>query len=400
MRIAYFVNQYPMPSHTFIRREILALEARGNIVFRYALTSPAQLVDPIDRVEQVKTRHVFQESRTHLATTFVGTLWRHPYGVLRAFVVAVRMGWQSDRGLLRQFGYLVEATTIAHWCSRDQVQHLHAHFGTNSAAVALLVHKMIGLPYSFTVHGPDDFERAKFLALNEKVRWASFVLGVSSFGRSQLMRWVEPEYWPKIRVVHCGLDREFQTTPRQPASPVRLVCVGRLVAQKGQMLLIEALRRLRDGGLTCELTLVGDGPLRGTIEQRIAVAGLEKQVILTGWLSGARVREEMERATALVLPSFSEGLPVVIMEAMAMRRPVIATNIAGVAELVVPAETGWLVPAGDEIALADAMRKVLSANPEELVKMGEAAYDRVFERHDINREVEKLESFMQSLERT
>ena len=174
------------------------------------------------------------------------------------------------------------------------------------------------------------------------------------------------------------------------------VCIGRLSAQKGQLLLIDAARRLREEGLTFELVLVGDGPLRGVIEQRIATAGLQKQVRITGWLSGAQVREELGRARALVLPSFAEGLPVVIMEAMAMQRPVIATYIAGIPELVVPGETGWLVPAGDEVALAGAMRAALSANPKQLASMGEAARQRVLERHSINREVEKLEALFRS----
>jgi colanic acid/amylovoran biosynthesis glycosyltransferase len=166
--------------------------------------------------------------------------------------------------------------------------------------------------------------------------------------------------------------------------------------QKGHLLLIDATRRLRTEGLTFELILVGDGPLRGIVEQRIAALSLQKQVTITGWVSGAGVREELRCARALVLPSFAEGLPVVIMEAMALRRPVIATNIAGVAELVVPGETGWLVPAGDETALAEAMREALSAEPDDIARMGEAAHRRVLERHEIGREVEKLEALMHS----
>src|ERR1039457_6788736 len=297
MKIGYFINQYPKPSHSFIRREILALEARGNIVHRYALTStPGELVDPADLAEQAKTQHVFRQSLLHIAAAYVRMALGHPRGALRALAASVRMGWRSDRGLVRHLAYLIEAAVVARWCAHDRVQHLHAHFGTNSAAVALLVHKLISLPYSFTVHGPDEFDCPKFIALREKIRSASFVVAVSSFGRSQLMRWVEPSDWSKIKVVHCGLDREFQTANTRPSRKPRLVCVGRLGVQKGHLLLIDATRRLRIEGLTFELILVGDGPLRGIVEQRIAALSLQKQVTITGWVSGAGVREELRCA--------------------------------------------------------------------------------------------------------
>jgi colanic acid/amylovoran biosynthesis glycosyltransferase len=398
MKIGYVINQYPKPSHSFIRREILALEARGNIVHRYALAStPVELVDPCDLAEQARTQHVFRQSPFYIATAFASIALAHPGGTLRALAASVHMGWRSDRGVLRHLAYLIEATVVASWCCRDEVQHLHAHFGTNSAALALLVHKLVCLPYSFTAHGPDEFDCPDFIALREKIRCASFVVAVSSFGRSQLMRWAEPNHWPKIKVVHCGLDDEFQTASGTPPSlEPRFVCVGRLAAQKGHLLLIDAVHRLHDEGLTFELVLVGDGPLRGILEQRIAAVGLQEQVRITGWLTGAQVRDELKRARALVLPSFAEGLPVVIMEAMAMQRPVIATYVAGIPELVVPGKTGWLIPAGDEVALTEAMRAALLADPDEIVQMGETGRGRVLERHNISGEVEKLESFMRS----
>jgi glycosyltransferase involved in cell wall biosynthesis len=211
------------------------------------------------------------------------------------------------------------------------------------------------------------------------------------------MRWVEPEHWPKIKVVHCGLDREFQTEDSGAPSPEpRFVCVGRLGEQKGHLLLLDAVHKLSQEGLNCEIVLVGDGPMRTLIEQHSAALGLQQQVRLTGWLAGSQVREELRQARALVLPSFAEGLPVVIMEAMAMARPVIATWIAGIPELVVPGETGWLVPPGDKEALAEAMRNALLADPEKIAGMGGAGRRRALERHNIAHEVEKLEVLIHS----
>jgi glycosyltransferase involved in cell wall biosynthesis len=397
MRIAYLVNRYPAVSHSFIRREIIALEARGNVVFRYAINFPdGELVDPADRAEAGKTRHVLRQSPGTILADTARTLFAHPLGILRALLESLSLGHRSDRGIVRHLAYLVEAVVVAAWCGHDGVQHLHAHFGTNSAAVALLASKITGLPYSFTAHGPEEFDKPEAIGLSRKIRSAAFVVAVSSYGRSQLMRWSDEANWKKLHVVHCGIDDESCAGPVGASAPGRgLLCIARLAEQKGLHVLLEATATLRDQGHEFDLVLAGDGPLRESLERRIRDLGLAHLVTMTGWISGERVRAEIERARAFVLPSFAEGLPVVIMEAMALARPVISTYIAGIPELVLPGVTGWLVPPGNPASLAEAMRQALSAAPDELVRMGEAARHRVLERHDVMREAEKLEILMQ-----
>jgi glycosyltransferase involved in cell wall biosynthesis len=255
----------------------------------------------------------------------------------------------------------------------------------------MLAHELSGPPYSFTVHGPEEFDRAERLGLGEKVRRSAFVIAVSSYGRSQLYRWAARAHWPKVSVVRCGLERAFHDVPPTPppAAP-RLVCVGRLCQQKGQLLLLEALARVAAKGIVFALIFAGDGELRDEIEAAIAKHTLEKQVRVTGWLSGDQVRAEILAARALVLPSFAEGLPVVIIEAMSLRRPVIATSVAGIPELVRPGENGWLCPPGDVDELALALEDVLSCPVEQLRAMGEAARQRVLDRHSIDVEAAKL----------
>ncbi|MGB9091331.1 MAG: glycosyltransferase, partial [Pseudomonas farsensis] len=228
---------------------------------------------------------------------------------------------------------------------------------------------------------------------------AAFVVAVSAYGRSQLYRWVDHEHWSKVRVVHCGLERSFHEVPAQPvADVVRLVCVGRLCEQKGQLLLLEAAHLLAQRGVRFELVLAGDGELRGAIEALVVRYGLQAQVRITGWVSGARVREELLGARALVLPSFAEGLPVVIMEAMALRRPVLTTYVAGIPELVQQGSNGWLFPAGCIESLAEAISDCLAQPVEVLQRMGEAAHERVLQRHDIDTEAARLaEHFKASL---
>jgi glycosyltransferase involved in cell wall biosynthesis len=277
------------------------------------------------------------------------------------------------------------------WLRAHGTQHVHAHFGTNSAEVVMLARELGGPSYSFTVHGPEEFDQPQGLGLGEKVRRAAFVVAISSYGRSQLYRWIAHSQWPKVKVVHCGLEPAFHAVApvALPAAP-RLVCVGRLCEQKGQLLLVEAAGRLAAAGTPIELVLAGDGEMRGEIEAMVARHGLGGQVRITGWISGGEVRREILAARALVLPSFAEGLPVVLMEAMALRRPVLATYVAGIPELVRPGETGWLFPAGDIDALVAALADCLMRPAEELQRMGDAASVRVLARHAIDTEAARL----------
>jgi glycosyltransferase involved in cell wall biosynthesis len=210
------------------------------------------------------------------------------------------------------------------------------------------------------------------------------------------MRWSAPEEWRKIALVRCGVDSGFLEAPMQPCPPAaRFVCVGRLGEHKAQLLLVGAARRLREAGISCEIVLAGDGPMRPRVEAAIRQAGLEGKISITGWVSGERVMAEVMAARALILPSFSENMPVVIMEAMALGRPVISTYIAGIPELVIPGQTGWLVPSSDEGALAEAMREALAATVEQLTAMGAAGRARVMDRHDVGKEARKLKNLFE-----
>ena len=392
MRIAYLVNQYPKVTHSFIRREILALERQGFEVVRIALRGwDAELVDPDDKAERERTRFVLRSGALALLGAVALMLFRRPVRLIRSLRLAWCMSCRAERPLPVHIAYLAEACLISTWLCETGVRHLHAHFGTNSAEVAMLVNALGGPPWSFTIHGPEEFDNAPLLGLAEKVRRCSFVVVVSSFGRSQLLRVVSRDHWSKVHVVHCGLDRAFFDMPASPPSePRRLVCVGQLCARKGQLVLVEAMQLLAREGTTFELVLAGDGEMRGEIEMLSQAHRLAGCVRVTGWISGAEVRKEILAARALVMPSLAEGLPLVVMEAMALRRPVISTFIAGIPELVIPGEHGWLVPAGDVEALAAAIQACLKSSAAALQCMGDAARERVITRHDVDSEASKL----------
>ncbi|MBC7601784.1 MAG: glycosyltransferase family 4 protein [Ramlibacter sp.] len=395
LRVAYLINQYPKVSHSFIRREILALERQGNAVLRIAMRGWDEVLpDPVDATERTRTRYLLEHGLVPLLGSAARIALTRPTRFFCGMRLACAMWRRSDRKLFHHLAYLVEACALVEWLAAARIGHLHAHFGTNPAEVAMLARVLGGPPYSFTVHGPEEFDKPEALGLSEKGQHAAFVVAISSFGRSQLYRWLPQSHWHKVQVVHCGLEAAFHEGVTNDgagaAGPQRLVCVGRLCEQKGQLLLVQALQRVIERGVAVDLVLAGDGEMRGQIEALVEQLGLRAHVRITGWIGSAQVRDEILAARALVLPSFAEGLPVVIMEAMALRRPVITTFVAGIPELVVDGETGWLVPAGDVVSLAQAMKACLAAGPNQLARMGAAANLRVLERHDIDREAAKL----------
>jgi colanic acid/amylovoran biosynthesis glycosyltransferase len=390
MILGYLVSMYPAQSHIFIRREIAAVEALGHSIRRYSIRRPGEVVDAVEMAEGGRTAVLLHAGPIRMAVA-VGTALGRPLAFFEALRLAVRSGRRSQPGVLRHLAYLVEACLLASWCRRDGVQHLHAHFGNNPAAVAMLCRALGGPSYSFTAHGTEVLDAPQFSALDEKIARAAFTVAVSQFGRSQLCRWSDPAHWDRIHVVRCGVDRQFFDQPAVsvPETP-RLVCVARLSREKGHVSLLQAVGRLHRAGRALELVLVGDGPMRPQLEVLIETLGIGSCVRFAGWQDGPGVIREIQAARALVLPSFTEGLPVVLMEAMALARPCIATQITGIPELVQAGVTGWLVPASCDEALAAAMAEVLDSSPAGLDRMGRAGAQRVAGLHDAALEAARI----------
>jgi glycosyltransferase involved in cell wall biosynthesis len=393
-RLAYLTTKYPSVSHTFIRRELREIERRGHSVLRLAIRpSGAALVDPLDQEEVKKTIACLAQPSWRLVTALLRVALTHPIRILRGLRLVVQMGVHSERGLLRHLAYLVEACYLLLLLRRHDIQHVHVHFGTNPAAVARLIRRLGGPPYSFTVHGPDEFDSPVGLDLAGKICDAAFVVAITDFCAAQLRRWAAPENWSKINVVRCTVGDEFFRAA-QPINPdcSTLVCVGRLAPQKGQLLLLDAFAQIIRGGADARLIFAGDGELRPGIEQRVAEFGLCERVEITGYVPEAEIRRQILGSRVLVLPSFAEGLPMVIMEAFALGRPVISTYVAGIPELVRPSENGWLVPAGNVELLAGAIREALDAPAQRLNEMAAAGREATRKRHYLRIEVDRLEN--------
>jgi len=384
MRIGYLMNIYPVTSATFIRREIAAHEAAGVEVVRYAIRRwDEALIDPADRAEQDRTQYLLSGRLPALVGSFFPELVQNPKGVWRAIRAWAQFFWNAKAGFARHVAYLLEAISLKRAAARDGVTHIHAHWSTNTAAVALMSRRLGGPEFSFTAHGPDEFVDWGPASLKFKVSEARFVAAISKFCRTQLALAAGHAAWDKLKIIRCGVGMEqFAVSDAPFDADAPFVCVGRLCPQKAQTLLVAATAEVAKTHPGVRVELIGDGESRGEVEAAIEAHGLQDNVTLLGWQDNAQVRDRLGRARALLLPSFAEGLPVVIMEAFALGRPAISTYIAGIPELV-DADTGWIIPAGSAPDIAAAMRAALETGPEELRAKGLAGRARVEANHDV-----------------
>ncbi len=395
MKLAYFINQYPGISHSFIRREIQALERGGAEVIRFAIRPPKDKVIAQEDIEEsAKTRHIINAGAGSIIWSVLGEIFTNPLGVVRALGAALSMGWRSEAGLLRHVFYFGEALVLANWLRRDGLRHVHAHFGTNAATIAMLAASLARARFSFTVHGPEEFEKPALISLRRKIDNASFVVAISQFGASQLKKLSSPSVWPRIKIVRCGIERAFyQGVGNNVVSAPHFICTGRLCAEKGQIDLVEATARVVKDVPEVKVTLIGDGPMRDEIEAAIRRHDIGRNVVLAGWKTPDEVREALLGARGFVLPSYAEGLPVSIMEALALRRPVITTYIAGIPELVKDGLCGWLTPAGDIDAITTALLAAINAHDDKIAQMGDEGRQRVETMHDIDTEAGHLAGY-------
>ncbi len=388
MQIAYLINQYPAVSHTFIRREILALEKLKFDIKRVSIRPTLSVcIDQEDEQERKETKSLLQSGVFSLFVGIIKCLVQHPLRFFKATYHTFIVGWKSERGLFIHMIYLAEACLLFNWTKSWNIKHIHAHFGTNSTTVAMFCKFLGGPSYSFTCHGPEEYDKPNAIALEKKIKHASFVVAISYFGQSQLYRWSSASDWKKIKIVHCCVDASDLNKEPVPVPQInRLVCVGRLCEQKGQQLLVQATAEVIRKGIIFELVLVGDGEMRNDIERMISSLGIQQHVRITGWASGEEVRKELSNSKGLLLPSFAEGLPVVIMESFALGRPVISSCIAGIPELVHPGENGWLCSPSDIESLASTIEELLTTSTKQLTEMGLNGRKLVEKNHNDQKE--------------
>jgi glycosyltransferase involved in cell wall biosynthesis len=390
-RLAYLTACYPAASHTFILREVTALRGLGFEVETCSTRrpAPAHLIGPEEEAAAGSTFYVIATGKNPLAML---RALRDGLASPRRFLTALALAWRTAppgaKGLMKQGFYLAEALVLARQLRLRGVDHLHNHFAQASANVAMLASALSGIPFSYTLHGPSDLYEPETWQLREKTARAAFVACISHFARSQAMYFSDPAHWHKLRIVHCGVIPERYDRPALlPCNGTRLVFVGRLAPVKGLRVLLAALARARESRPDLQLTLVGDGDDRAHLERLAAPMG--DAVTFTGYLSQEEVAGTLAAADALVLPSFAEGVPVVLMEAMAAGKPVIATPVGGVGELVKDGMSGYLVPPGDAETLADRIL-LLADDPNLRARMGATGRAWVRAEFDIRTEAARI----------
>lgn len=391
MKLAYLLNIYPLISTTFIRREIEAIEALGQPVHRFALRHwSGDLVDPDDIAELTRTHYILTGSKVALIRDTVLTILRHPLRFLTLLPFWWRVWRNAKRKFIQHVAYLIEALAFYRRASALGIDHVHTHFSTNATTVAMFARRMGGPTYSFTVHGPDELVPGEpaALSIREKAHDAAFIVAITGYCRDRVAQ-EAPASADKIRIIPCGID--IDAFPFDPAPPesARIICIGRLCANKGQVHIPPAVAAVAEEFPDLVVELIGGGEDESRIRDAIERFGVERQVVLHGWGSNAYVRARLEAGRAMLLPSYAEGLPIGIMEALAIGRPVLTTRIAGIPELVDGA-CGWIYEPGDELAIADALRGIMRATPEARAAMGAEGRRRVELQHDRRKAAEAL----------
>jgi glycosyltransferase involved in cell wall biosynthesis len=376
MKVAYLVSQYPAPSHTFVRREVEALRRAGVEVHTFSVRAPAaEERESVDRGELERTFFLL-ERRRELARAHLRAVRTRPRRYARTLGDALRHRVPGARAALWSLFHFAEAISLAHELERRGVEHLHNHFANSGATVGYLASRHLDLPFSLMLHGSSEFDYPAGPILELKIAHADFVACASHYVRSQAMRGVDPALWSKMFLVRCAVELERCPARRErpEGGPVRVLHVGRLSPEKGQLGLLEAFRGVLDGGVDAELRVIGDGPSRAVVERRAEALGLGDRCVFLGRMREEAVLSEMAEADVFAMSSFMEGLPVVLMEAMAVGLPVVAPSVAGIPELVEPERTGLLFPTGDVEALGRALARLCADEPlrRRLAAAGEA----------------------------
>lgn len=396
--LAYLIGHYPGVSLTFILREVTVLRELG-IDIRTASVNAAQPSQdgftPLELQEQQQTFYVKARGITRIAADHIRCLGTRPLSYIRGFWFAVKMGGIDLRALLFHILYFAEAVVVGEWALRNRIEHIHVHFAVNTATVALIASKIFPLRYSISVHGPNEFYGVEQYRLREKIEGASFLCCIGQFCRSQLMRIVAPEHWPKFHIAPLGVDPEV-FGPRAPAAtvPVNILCVGRVVPEKGQSILVSAVAHLIENKIPVHLHIAGDGPYRGVVENQARALGVSNAVTFHGSINQTNLRALLNKTDVFVLASFAEGIPVALMEAMAMEIPCISTFVAGIPELIDSGRNGILVPPSDANLLAEAIR-TLATDPQLRLTLGAAGRRKVIDKYNLKPNVERLGGIFQ-----
>lgn len=383
-RLLYLIGQFPAINHTYIFEEVKLLRTLGFDVFLASVSPPDRPLhelSPEEREETARTYYIKSVPTAAMLLLNLTEFMRHPLSYLRGLLFALRLGGCGPKQAVYHLAYFAEAVLIGRYMRRHGISHVHANF---SATVSLLVTRTFPATMSFVAHGYGELYDPTATHLEERIRGSLFVRSVSRYGRSQMMLSCDRKDWPKLIHIPLGIDgaRYLPPPPRtNPACPT-VVCVGRLAPEKGQEILLEAIAVLRAQGRSLRLRFVGDGPDRAWLERRASELGIASHVEFVGWVEPERLRDVYAETDLCVLSSLAEGVPIVLMEAMAMEIACVAPRISGIPELIDHGVDGMLFAVGDVTELSHQIGTLLDS-PELRFKVGQAARVRVLGDYDL-----------------
>lgn len=391
--LGYLVSKYPAVSHTFILREIAALRERGLVIDVASINHSAPR-ETMTHAEQREADITYYVKRSGAVGALKALIWlasTHTSGLIAGLRTCFKLAGMDAKRLMLCLFYFVEAAILAKWLKQRSLSHLHVHFATPAATVALILSRMTSVTFSMTVHGPDEFYDVSRYYLQEKIAAARFIVCISFFAQSQLMKLSPGTIWDKFDIGRLGVDtaqfssRPFRTAPER----FEILCVGRLVSTKGQRILIQATQKLIRDGRSLRLCFVGDGPDRTELQKLVDDLGIAQQIKFEGSLNQDQIQDFYRKADIFALASFAEGIPVVLMEAMSMEIPCVATSINGIPELIHNGLDGLLVAPSDHEGMAAALARLMD-DPALRESIGKAGRQRVLKKYEISASADRL----------
>ena len=398
--IAYLVSQYPAVTHTFVLREIRELRRIGvdvRVASIRGTDRPVAQLTPEEQEELRRTFYVKPSGYRVAARAHFRIFWSRPFAYLRGLAYAIRLAGLRFRPAVRNLLYFAEAVVVADWMRREGLFHVHTHF---SSTVVLLARRLWPIGTSATIHGSDEFSDPAKYYLQQKLEALDFLRAISHYGVGELRKVAGSERLTNVRLARLGIDLElYRPRPfRRSPSVFEILYVGRLVRAKGLYILVAAIGQLIRLGYSAQLRIAGDGPERHRLQREVAERGLARHVTFEGWQNAVGVAALYRQADIFVLPSFAEGIPVVLMEAMASEIPCVATSVMGIPELIRDEVDGLLVGPGDAEALAGAVGRLLTA-PELRLRLGKSARRRVMEQYNLQRNVAEFAGMLGEVHR-
>jgi glycosyltransferase involved in cell wall biosynthesis len=394
--MAYLVSRYPAVSHTFILNEVIRLRDLGIAIDVASINNPDRPTSAMTQTEQSEHERTYYVKKHGIKGALMAVLWHltKPRQVLGALAKALRLGGADPKQTVLMLAYLIEAMMLAKWMAAHKLTHLHVHFASQAATVGLLLKHLSAHSYSFTVHGPDEFYNVDDQRLRQKLAAADFVVCIGAFARSQLMLLSHVTDWPKFSICRLGIDPGKFNPANRPhrkhaKDGFQVLCIGRLVGAKGQHVLIQACKQLVDQQRAVRLVIVGTGPDESSLKTQVTALGLDNSVKFTGALNHDQITDQYARADAFALASFAEGIPVVLMEAMASGVPVVSTRITGIPELIQDGHDGRLVSPSDASELAGAIAELMD-DPQRSAEFARHAREKVVSMFNLERNVSAL----------